>query len=149
MTQGVFVLIRALADVDQRLEYLAQLVREWDFSKPLAVKLVEHKNPRTLSQNALFHMWMGEGSKHFSAQGKENVDPERLKLLLKYKFLGTEDIQVGSKVVPGVVRSTKKLNRGEMHDFMGKCESWLLDLGVKLTIPGDSEYMVMKEAQVA
>ena len=62
MTQGVFVLIRAMADVDQRLEYLAQLVREWDFSKPLAVKLVEHKNPRTLSQNAPFHMWMSQGS---------------------------------------------------------------------------------------
>jgi hypothetical protein len=94
-------------------------------------------------------MWMAEGSKHFSAQGKDNVDPERLKLLLKYKFLGTEDIQVGSKVVPGVVRSTKKLDRGEMHDFMGKCENWLLDLGVRLTIPGDSEYMKLKEAQVA
>jgi hypothetical protein len=36
-----------------------------------------------------------------------------------------------------------------MHDFMGKCESWLLDLGVKLTIPGDSEYIKLKEAQVA
>ena len=145
MTQGVFVLIRAMADVDQRLEYLAQLVREWDFSKPLAVKLVEHKNPRTLSQNALFHLWMSEGEKHFKRQGAD-VDADRLKTLLKYKMLGTVDIQVGSQTVPGVLRGTSKLDKSEMYDFMGKCEAWLLDMGVRLTIPADSEYGKMREA---
>ena len=123
-------------------------MREWDFSKPLAVKLVEHKNPRTLSQNALFHMWMSQGAKHFSGQGKE-CRCRAAQAPAEVQIVALNEVQVGSKVVPGVVRSTKKLNRGEMHDFMGKCESWLLDLGVKLTIPGDSEYMKLKEAQVA
>jgi hypothetical protein len=149
MTQGVFVLIRALADVDQRLEYLAQLVREWDFSKPLAVKLVEHKNPRTLNQNALFHMWCDEASKQFTKRGKKNCTPENIKLLLKSHLLGCDDIQVGKKTLHNVIRSTKNLDKAEFQHFLEQCEEWLIHQGIALTIPRDSEYMKLREAQVA
>lgn len=147
MNQGEFIVIRALADVDKRIDYLRQLLSEWDFTAPLSIKWGKYTSPRTLNQNALFHMWMSEGSKHFSRMGKQNVDPERLKILMKYRFLGTTDIEVGSHTVPGILRSTKKLDRAEMTDFMGKVEAWLLDMGVRITIPADSEYAKLREAQ--
>ena len=84
-----------------------------DFSEPLPREAGRAQKPRIASQNALFHMWMSQGAKHFQRQGKD-VDAERLKLSLKYKFFRPKT-QVGSKVVPGVVRSTKKLNRGGMR----------------------------------
>lgn len=146
MNQGEFLLIREPKELGKRLEYLQQLLVDLDIW-PLSIKWGRYRHPRTLSQNALFHLWMSEASKHFERQGKKNVEPERLKLLLKNHFLGTVDVEVGSQVVPGVIRSTKKLDRGEMQRFMEQCEAWLLDMGVKLTIPGESEYMKMREAQ--
>ena len=140
------LIIRERGEMPKRLEYLAQLLGEKDIW-PLSVKWGKYTNPRSLNQNALFHMWLNEASKHFSRQGKQNVEPERLKLLLKNHFLGTVDVEVGSSVVPGVIRSTKKLDRAEMQHFMEQCELWFLDMGVKITIPGDSEYMKLREAQ--
>jgi hypothetical protein len=55
---------------------------------------------------------------------------------------------VGSKTIT-VLRSTKKLDKAEMQHFMEECEEWLIHQGIKLTIPGDSEFMKMREAQVA
>lgn len=149
MNQGAFLIIRSRDEIAQRLEYLGQLLSEWDFTHPISVKHGKYTNPRTLNQNALFHMWLNEASKQFERRGKKNIEPERLKLLLKNHFLGTIDVEVGSQVVTGVIRSTKKLDRGEMQHFMEQCEQWFLDMGVKLTIPGDSEYMKTREAQHA
>lgn len=145
MNQGQFIIVRAQEEIDQRLEYLRALLVEWDWSMPLSIKYGKYTAPRTLSQNALFHLWMSEGEKHFKRQGAD-VDADRLKTLLKYKMLGTVDIQVGSQTVPGVLRGTSKLDKSEMYDFMSRCEAWLLDMGVRLTIPADSEYGKMREA---
>ena len=147
MNQGEFLVIRERSEVPRRLEYLHELLTDLDVW-PLSLKWGKYTSPRTLNQNALFHMWLNEASKHFEREGKRNVEPERLKLLLKNHFLGTIDVEVGSQVVPGVIRSTRKLDKAEMQRFMEQCELWFLDMGVKLTIPGDSEYMTLREAQI-
>ena len=148
MNQGTMLIIRGRDEIAQRLEYLAQLLSEWDFTHPISVKYGRYTNPRTTSQNALFHMWMDQAAKQFTARGKKGCTPENLKLLTKTHLLGHEDIEVGSKTIT-VLRSTKRLNKGEFQHFLEQCEEWLLHQGVKLTIPADSEYMKLREAQVA
>ena len=60
--------------------------------------------------------------------------------MLKHKFLGTEDVEVGKTTIPAQVRATSTLDRGEMLYFMTQVEAWAIDLGVKLTKPQNSEY---------
>lgn len=149
MNQGAFLIIRSKDEIAQRLEYLGELLSEWDFTHPVSIKHGKYTNPRTTSQNALFHLWCNEASKQFTKRGKKNCTPENIKLLLKSHLLGHEDIQIGSKTLQNVLKSTKKLDKGEFQHFMEQCEEWLISQGVALTIPADSEYMKLREAQVA
>ena len=148
MNQGAFLIIRSRDEIAKRLEYLGQLLSEWDFTHPISVKYGRYSNPRTTSQNSLFHMWMSEASKQFTARGKKGCTPENLKLLTKTHLLGHEDIEVGSKTIT-VLRSTKRLTKAEFQHFMEQVEEWLIHQGIRLTIPGDSEFMKMRECQVA
>ena len=65
---------------------------------------------------------------------------EDIKMMVKYKFLGTEDLEISNTTIPAQVRRTSTLDRGEMLYFMQQVEAWCIDLGVKLTKPQNSEY---------
>ena len=118
---------------------------EWDFESPLVIKPSKYTNPRSLSQNALLHTWFNAMAKHFSQ--KVEVDADQMKLLMKSKFLGTEDVIVGKTVIEGQLKQTSKLTKGEMNYFMDRVHEWAADHGVNLPIPADSEYMKLMEAQ--
>ena len=75
---------------------------------------------------------LGDMLRHFKKKGGLTGTEEELKLMVKYKFLGTEDIEVGSTNIPAQVRRTSALDRGEMLQFMEQVEAWCIDLGVKL-----------------
>jgi hypothetical protein len=82
---------------------------------------------------------------HFSKRVDTNA--EQMKSLMKYKFLGTEDIVIRKTVIKDQLRSTSKLDKGEMTHFMNQVYDWAVDHGVTLPMPADSEYMKMREAQ--
>ena len=77
-------------------------------------------------------------SLHFSE--KVPVSAEDMKAILKNNFLGVEDVVIGKTVIPAQLRSTTKLLKGEMHDFMEQVFQWGLDHGVTLTNPKESEF---------
>lgn len=136
-------------ELNSRLDQLAiWLRRQWDWECPVVLEPKPYRDPRSLSQNALFHKWCRELSDHFTARGTE-VDAESMKEMLKYKFLGTEDLVINRTVIPGQLRKTSKLTKGEMTDFMDKVYAWAADHGVMLTNPADSEYMKAHHEQVA
>ena len=126
-------------DIPDVIKHFEERVREMDFSRPVAWKFETYSTVRSLSQNALFHMWCSQMSEYFSS--KFPVSPEMVKSLMKNEFLGTEDIQVGSTVIPAQLRSTSSLGKGEMHQFMEQVFHWGLDKGVPLSNPQDSEFM--------
>lgn len=136
-----FWLCRDPNHLKDRLHFFELWLREnWDWSRPVEWRVKPYVGRRSLSQNALFHIWCREMAKHFEAKGVE-IDEEKAKDLLKYRFLGTKDIIVGSTTIPNQLKSTSKLDRGEMFDFMNQVQVWLLDHGVQLSCPDDSEYM--------
>jgi len=138
-------LLRDQKDIPGVIGSLLSWLEGWDFTTPLVIKPGKYTNPRSLSQNALLHTWFGVMAKHFSA--KVEVDAEQMKLLMKNKFLGTEDIVVGNTVIEGQLKRTSKLTKGEMTYFMDRVHEWAADHGVNLPIPADSEYMKMAESQ--
>ena len=145
MSQGQFYLIRENKNTESVLGSVLSSLRDRD-DFPLTLRLEKYEDLRSQGQLALVHIWFRELAKSFTDRGSA-VDPERMKLLLKHKFLGTEDVLVGKTEIPGQVRPlpTKK---GELHQFMNQVEAWASDHGCFLSMPGDSEYMKYKEAQI-
>jgi hypothetical protein len=139
-----FWLIQNKEQLNERMRFLFEHLRDsWDWSQPVELKVKPYVKSRSLSQNALFHVWCREMADHFKSRGAD-VNEDKMKDLLKYKFLGTEDRVVGKTVIPSQLRETSGLDKGEMMDFMDQVQNWGLDLGVELTCPADSEYMRLK-----
>ena len=104
---------------------------------------------RSLSQNALFHLWCGELAGSFTgrSKGKEEYTKQDLKVLLKHKFLGYETKVIGKTEIPPQLKSSSKLDKGEMFHLMSQIERWASEVGVILSNPADAEYTKLKEYQ--
>ena len=143
---GQFWLVKNKEQLKERLVFFSEWVLEnWDWEKPLTWKAEPYEPKRSLDQNALMHVWMREIATHFSA--KMPVTTDEIKTLMKYKFLGTKDIVVGSTVIAGQVVETSGLKKGEMMRFMDEVYDWANDHGVRLSNPADSEYMRLRQRQ--
>jgi hypothetical protein len=149
MTQGVFVRFNSKDDVHKKAKYLIEDMLAWDFSKPLTVKLEEYKNPRSLSQNAMSHIWYREIAKAMEKKGHK-VDyenpAEAWKLWLKKRFLGVSTVNIGKHTLEEIKR-TSDLNSGEMAHYLDQVYHWAIDLGIILTIPKECEYAEIKTKQ--
>ena len=139
-----FWLVKDKAQLRQRIEFFQKyLESEWNWEYPAEWKVKRYSPKRSLSQNALFHVWCREMSDHFKEKGAD-ITEERMKELIKYKILGTEDRKINNTIIPGQVRETSGLDRGEMMDFMDRVNEWAMDHGLFLSCPQDSEYMKLK-----
>jgi len=139
-----FWLIKDRRQITERIAFFQQwLESEWDFSQPVTWEPKIYRNKRSLTQNALFHVWCRELSAHFSANGYE-VSEKEMKDLMKHKFLGCEDRVIHNTVIPQQLRESSELDSGEMMVFLDQIWAWAADHGVTLQIPADSEYMKLK-----
>ena len=129
-------------DVEKKFGYLIDDMMKWDFSQPLVVKLEPYQNPRSLSQNAMSHIWYREIAKAMAKKGHvvDYDDPaEAWKLWLKKRFLGVSTIKIGKHTLEEIKR-TSGLNSAEMAHYLDQVYHWAMNLGVKLSIPKESEY---------
>ena len=131
---------------ESALPFLMKRIQEWDFTVPLCIKLEKYDDGRSLSQNALFHVWCADLSKAF-IEKIPTATKENMKLMLKQRFLGTYDVKVGKTVIEGQVKSSSKLTKGEMVYFMDNVYYWARDNGVLLKVPHDSEYARLQNQQ--
>ena len=112
------------------------------------------KEKRSLSQNALSHMWYAEISEYLIKSGRADATPEWVKRNLKRTYLGCEEVTytdfvTGEKVTTYEPRHTSSLDTGEMHFFLTQVERWCAQFGLALTIPHESEYQKLKDKQNA
>jgi len=139
-----FWLVKSKEQLVERIAFFKKFLdEEWDWEQAVQWEVSRFVPKRSLSQNALFHLWCREMASHFAAKGAD-VTESKIKLLLKYKFLGTESIQINKTIIQDQVRETSGLDRGEMLFFMDQVQDWAMDHGVTLTCPADSEYMKLK-----
>lgn len=109
---------------------------------------------RSLSQNALSHVWYAEISRYLMKRGKPFASPEWVKDALKHTYLGYEerervDVITGEVTRVRSLRHTADLDTGNMHFFLTQVEGWALNIGCKLIVPEDSEYRHLKDRQNA
>ncbi|HAV1801604.1 TPA: hypothetical protein JG906_001921 [Enterobacter hormaechei subsp. steigerwaltii] len=112
------------------------------------------REKRSLSQNALFHLWMGEISEYLIKSGRTDATPEWVKRNLKKTYLGCEEVTytdfiTGAKETSWEPRRTSLLDTGEMHIFMSKVEAWCAQFGLALTIPSGCEFQQLRDKQEA
>ena len=104
---------------------------------------------RSISQNGLYWMWMGQLAESFNARSKDGQwSKDDMHDLMRHKFLGYESKTIGKTELKDILRSTTKLQKGEMHHYMTQIDAWAVEVGVFLTHPEDSEYMKLMERQV-
>ena len=120
---------------------------EW----PLRIE-VKKASGRSIPMNSTFHMWMNELSVFLISKGRKGSSPAFCKELMKYTFLGCEEVErvnavTGSKVLMMELRHTSKLDKGEFLHFMEQVNQWCADKGLLLTVPIKSEYRELIERQ--
>lgn len=112
------------------------------------------REKRSLSQNALSHMWYTEISEYLISSGRADATPEWVKRNLKKTYLGCEEVTytdfiTGEKTTTWEPRHTSDLDTGEMHIFLVKVEMWCAQFGLALTIPNSCEYQQLRDKQEA
>ena len=122
--------------------------------KCLRLQVKEWREKRSLSQNALSHMWYAEISEYLINSGRTDATPEWVKRNLKKTYLGYEEVEytdfvTGIKTIELELRHTSDLDTGDMHHFMCQVEGWCAQFGLVLTIPQSSEFQVLRDKQEA
>jgi len=127
-----------------------------DVSKTYKIVIKESK-ARSLDQNALMWMWLTILAEHFTLGGMVNEDGERLSKddmhdIMRHKFLGYESSsrKLGQTVIDEhKLRSTAKLDSGDMHHYLSQIDEWANSHGCPLPHPEDCEYVKLREAQLS
>ncbi len=114
-------------------------------NKAYRVCVVEWREKRSLSQNALYHKWLDEISKQARVNGKLFSVDVWHEYFKKYYCKPTViDMPAGE---PVTIITTTKLDVGEMHHYLNKIERWAQDKAFTLTIPLNCEYRELLERQ--
>ena len=148
VSQGDHVKVSSKEELEKRLPHIIKRMQDWDYSTPLAVKLDPYENPRSLSQNAMSHIWFREIAEGMAKKGHavDHEDPEFVwKLYLKKRFLGVHTFNN----LPDQIKSTSKLTKGEFVHFLDNVYHWATKQGIRLSIPADSEYAELQAQQEA
>ena len=103
------------------------------------VVIQEYKKKRSLAQNRLYWMYLPYLADHFG-YSKDDMHDE-----LKYHFIG-EEHYIGRKGVARIrPKSTTKLNVKQMVEYLTKIELLAQDNDIKLPIPDDYKFCLMRE----
>ena len=151
---STFFILKRTAQLQQAFEWITDLFSNSEF--PLQIKVEKFDPKRTLSQNALFHMWCQEIADHFVNNGRAHfqsgieITKDTVKENLKQTFLGTEpktrtNLQTGEVIQLEEVQRTRNLSTAKMYRFMVLIDQWALGFNIFLTKPEESEYMAMRQ----
>lgn len=116
-----------------------------DFSRSIKFTWKLAGAKRSNSANGLYWVWMDELAKKFSHIENAN-EKDKMHLLMKYKFLGTETVVIGSTEIKDQVRSTKKMSKNDFCEYMMKVDIWAQGNGILLPRPEDNLYSQYYEA---
>jgi hypothetical protein len=131
------VLNTAVSDIEAAIKEHGTINLEWKVARK-----------RSLSQNALFHVWCGEISSQMAQRSKSNDYTKKVvKLFLKKMFLGEEVIEFGKTRIEHQIRSSSSLDKGEMFQFMEQVLGWAIEHNFSLSQPEDSEFEKLRRSQ--
>ena len=121
------------------------LVDHFDSEASPVKVIIKPCSNRSLKQNSTYWLWLGELSHQIKLKTRESYSTDDLHEWFKNKFCPDKLITLGKQSLS--VKSTKKLDTGEMHFYMNQLFEWAVNAGFKLTVPIHSEYREIMERQ--
>lgn len=106
---------------------------------------ITNSGRRSLSQNALMWKWLTEIAQQTKQKGYGDYDSEDMHIYFKDKFCVDKPLTIGKTTIQ--VKSTKKLDKGEMTLYMNQIHQWAVNAGFRLSMPEGSEYMKLMQSQ--
>ena len=100
---------------------------------------------RTLSQNALYWVWMTEIADFINEKNGTDFTKDELHIRMKHEFLGYDDPKtIGTVQIPSQLKSTERLSKTDMFTYMLTIDTHWANLGLMLSRPEDSVYAQLK-----
>lgn len=109
------------------------------------IKISEYREKRSLPQNSLMWKWNTEIAEQLTATGVSQFNDEEVHEWLKDEFCPAKPVTMLGKT--HYVKSTKRLDIGEMHKYLTDIDMWAHQKGLKLTIPDSCEYRELQRKQ--
>lgn len=120
--------------------------------KRYRVSIVEWRDKRTLTQNALQHSIYNTVSEYLIAKGRTDWIPKVAKYNLKHKFLGWHDVKF-TDIITGEVTfkeelvSSSGLDKGDAHFYTTQIIEWAEGIGCEIRIPEKCDYRKIQMEQ--
>lgn len=111
----------------------------------LSVEVKKWVDKRSIPQNYTMWLWLGEIAKQVNRRTDSAVDPEDLHEYFKGIYCPVRTVQLGDKTIS--IKSTKRLDKGEMFHYMTKIEAWAAERKIILTVPYGSDYQRIRDEQ--
>ena len=103
------------------------------------------RESRSISQNSLYWKWMAELSNQAKIDGNEFSGEVWAEFFKKYYCPDrVVEMPLGES---STIKTTTKLDTGEMHHYLSNIQAWCMREGFHLTIPSDSEYQKLIDKQ--
>lgn len=115
-----------------------QLTEALKHNKALRVNVVGWREKRSLSQNALYWVWLSEISRELKPSDQQHKDEVWHEYFKQY-FCPAKSITMPAGK-DAIVKSTKLLDVGEMCHYMTQIHNWAAGHMLVLPVPEDSEY---------
>jgi hypothetical protein len=109
-------------------------------NKTYRVTIIGWREKRSNDQNSLYWKWLAE----IVMQWNVTDDTEILHEIFKKYYCPEKVISEHLSI-----KSTKKLDVGEMHFYLNRIENFCIDRGFVITIPSDCEYRELQYKQEA
>lgn len=128
------------AALDNAVNVMHQMLRDNGWLK------IECKaGNRTLSQNALYWVWMTEIANFINEKNGADFTKDEIHVRMKHEFLGYDDPKkIGSAQIPSQLKSTERLSKTDMFTYMLNIDTYWANVGLMLSRPDDSVYAQLK-----
>lgn len=113
--------------------------------KDARVVVSEWRDTRSHPQRKTQWMWYKEMADQIKAKDKGDYTDDDLHEYFKDEYCPVKEIKFGDKVKK--IKSTARLDTGEMHFYLQQIDMWAANAGFKLTIPVCSEYQELINRQ--
>ena len=115
---------------------LTELVKN-NHVKKWRISIKEWREKRSISQNSLYWLWMGELEKTADVMGVK-YKSDAWAEVFKDAYCPSKSIETPFGIKE--TKSTTKLDTGEMHYYLNQIHAYCMQYGWVLPVPEDSEY---------
>lgn len=109
------------------------------------IKISEYRERRSLPQNSLLWKWNSEIAEQLTAVGSDHFSDEEVHEWLKDMYCPAKPVTISG--MTRYVKSTRRLDVGEMNKYLTDIDQWAHQKGLRLTIPDSCEYRELQRRQ--